>query len=436
MLDIIDAPVLTSLDLGHWSGPANRISIHRAPKLGPALDRPGNDLIKFNASDAFIIELEDVGWAIFPNMTSAGRLQIINSGVSFDKLNKVDDLAIANPGETTAYARFESLQNVYGLRLGNASVDIVPVYVAGLDAKKHPNLVVESSMVIGPWDNDPRQQELLTVNIYHHPMIFPALYRVGGDLNITKNSGIPEMSFSSLTGVKRLHILNNPNSTVPGDFSALEDADFIHINGKMNTYVEGTHAMRLPANARNSTINPALFPRLNRAAEVKIEAWNPDFDCSRLVHMNNAGIIGYLSCNGTNGTTGDDRSGGSNSSTPLEAGLSRRASLGIGVGVGVLALGVIGVLAWLIKSYRRKLRAVTTTKSGGDNNDDDTMKEVSTDTRQEGRAEAGSRSLPYEALSREIVESGGTALCAEAEEEHAPATPVIPNGRAKGTHLK
>ncbi|KAK8067306.1 hypothetical protein PG997_014053 [Apiospora hydei] len=402
MLDIIDAPALTMLNLGHWNGPANRISIRRAPKLGPALDRPHNEFASFNASDAFIIELEDAGWVLFPNLTSAGRLEIINSDASFDKLDKVEDLAIANPGDTRAYVRFDTLQNVYGFRLGNASVDIEPLYVAGTDAKRHPNLVVRNSMVIGPWDNDPRRQELLPVNIYHQAMVFPALYRMGGDLNITKNSGIPEMSFSGLTGVKRLYILNNPNSTVPGDFSALEEADLIHINGIMNT-----------------TTNPALFPRLSKAAEVKIDAWNPDFDCSRLVHMRNTGIIGYLSCNGTNGTTGEDRSGGPNPSTPRETGLPTPASAGIGVGAGILALGIICVLVWLIMSYRRKLRAATTAGSGGDSKDaSDTMKEVSTGTRQEARVESGGRLLPHEAQSREVVESGGTALRAEAEEEH------------------
>jgi hypothetical protein len=67
------------------------------------------------------------------------------------------------------------------------------------------------------------------------------LTTVGEDLNITRNSDLPEISFNGLTDVKRIYIMDNPNLTVPGDFSRLAAADYIYVNGRINTYVRRKH---------------------------------------------------------------------------------------------------------------------------------------------------------------------------------------------------
>jgi hypothetical protein len=76
---------------------------------------------------------------------------------------------------------------------------------------------------------------------------------------------------------------------------------------------------------------------------VTIEAWNSDFNCSKLVEQMQASIIQNLVCNGTNnGTRGAHHSK-----------LSKGAEAGIGVGVAVLVIG-IAVLAWLGFHSRRR----------------------------------------------------------------------------------
>ncbi|KAK8034998.1 hypothetical protein PG993_009993 [Apiospora rasikravindrae] len=79
--------------------------------------------------------------------------------------------------------------------------------------------------------------------------------------------------------------------------------------------------------------------------------------------MRDAGVIGSLSCNGTNGTNG----GGSNSIDPgspapasiSNSGLSTATSASIGMGVGNAAIGIITAFTWLNVHYRRKLRGLT-----------------------------------------------------------------------------
>ncbi|KAK7990961.1 hypothetical protein PG990_015241 [Apiospora arundinis] len=218
--------------------------------------------------------------------------------------------------------------------------------------------------------------------------------------------------------------MNNPSSIVPGDFSSLTTANSIYINGVVD-----------------NTTSPALFPLLSNAGEVRIETWNPEFDCSQLVQMHKAGRIGSLFCNGTNGINGSPKNGNTTSidpnspstpsSTSQGGGLPTATAAGIGVGVGVAALGSILVLAWLIIHYRRKLRDVVE-KSHNNGRDDpkETVREV---PEPQGALidgnqvhEGDSRSLPHQAGGAEVLEAGGTALRAEAgDEQH-----VVDDARA------
>jgi hypothetical protein len=82
------------------------------------------------------------------------------------------------------------------------------------------------------------------------------------------------------------------------------------------------------------------------SGSVTIEAWNSDFNCSKLVSQWYDGIIHNLYCNGTNNAT-TVRSNASH-------GLSDNAWAGIGVSIGVIATGAIIAVVWLFLHYRRR----------------------------------------------------------------------------------
>ena len=77
------------------------------------------------------------------------------------------------------------------------------------------------------------------LTIYGNPdSIFPftELTEIGGTLDIHSNEN-GTFQFPKLTKVKTLSMTNNPASTLPGDFLRLEEAESIHLNGIIDTYV-------------------------------------------------------------------------------------------------------------------------------------------------------------------------------------------------------
>lgn len=104
---------------------------------------------------------------------------------------------------------------------------------------------------------------------------------------------------------------------------------------------------------------PNIFPALKLArGNVTIEAWNEDFNCSKLVSQWNNGLIHQLSCNGTdNGTSHAPAPSPSHalSNTTGSFTLSLGASVGIGVGSGLFGIGLIAAVAWLLFHYKHRL---------------------------------------------------------------------------------
>ncbi|KAK8075527.1 hypothetical protein PG997_010190 [Apiospora hydei] len=232
--------------------------------------------------------LHDTGTMAFPNLTVAGSVDVVDAAIFANRLETVSDLKVEY-SRGAFLSNFKALKSTTGnVYAGNGSIanGLFRVWIPG------PN------------------------------------HTRSGDLNITKNSGLSEISFNGLTDVKRLYVMDNPDSTVPGDFSRLTAADYIYVNGRMNNTFP-------------------LFPHLSTVAEARIEPWNADFDCSSLVKMRDTGKIGVLFCNGTNGINGLEAS---------QSGLSTTASVGIGVGIG--ALVIIAALVWLAAYYRCKLRGL------------------------------------------------------------------------------
>lgn len=76
-----------------------------------------------------------------------------------------------------------------------------------------------------------------------------------------------------------------------------------------------------------------------------IEAWN-DFNCSKLISQQRNGVINNLVCNGTSGET----------SIPNSTGLSQGAWAGIGVSIGLVVIGGVSAVIWLILYFRRLVR--------------------------------------------------------------------------------
>lgn len=99
-----------------------------------------------------------------------------------------------------------------------------------------------------------------------------------------------------------------------------------------------------------------IFPSLVLVRDtVTIEAWNDDFNCSKLISQQNDRTINKLICNGTSNVIYNKPEGASSTTT-----LSKGAWAGIGVGIGVVVFTFIGILFWLVLHFRRLLKNLAT----------------------------------------------------------------------------
>jgi hypothetical protein len=100
---------------------------------------------------------------------------------------------------------------------------------------------------------------------------------------------------------------------------------------------------------------------------VIIEAWNDDFDCSKLVQYRESNIIHTLSCNGTNNGTNNatdntKNNGTDSSSHNPSTGLSKGAWAGLGVAIGLVVIGLVCGLLWLYVHFKSQLRKLMEAK--------------------------------------------------------------------------
>ncbi|KAK8015531.1 hypothetical protein PG991_008419 [Apiospora marii] len=409
---VIDtAPNLERISMNKWNGsadtttyrvaPYGSLSISKAPRLGLGFQQAQ----QFNMTTLSIVDLNGVGGVQFPQLISAITIYAQSSSAQFPKLVTVSDYLLIG-SSLVGNTNFPSLKDVGKLRISNQTSYGYNMLAEEDSTGPLPDLAVRESVII---EGQIRGQ-IRTKGDDLNPknLVLNQLTTVGEDLNITKNNGVAKMSFSRLEDVKRLYIKDNLGSVVPGDFSRLTTANLIHVNGVLDN-------------------NTVLFPRLSSANEVRIEAWNPEFDCSWLVRMRDLGKIAVLSCNGTNGTyesPKDDSTSSVNPTNPTTSssssgGLSTGAFAGIGTGVGVSVLGVLAVLVWFILRYRRKLRGLAE-ESHNHGRDDPKEATRETPTPRENLLdgtqieESGGRSMPHQSGGTEILEAGGRALRAEA----------------------
>ncbi|KAK8108790.1 hypothetical protein PG984_014591 [Apiospora sp. TS-2023a] len=238
-LGIYEAPLLREIDMKDFKPSWTALSIHKTPQLG---QDPEVQLL-YN-HDILGLELFDAGHVEFPNMINVKSLAVSDTNASFPVLETISiQLDVASPHK--GIATFRALKYVPQLRTGNGTYTdwnglISPVSMLGYVPSTE--LAVNHSMAIQPWkkrwapDWSADLQDL-PVNIVPEELKLTQLIKVGEDLNITKNNGIRKLSFGGLTSVKRLNIMDNPNSTIPGDFSSLMTANSIYINGVIDKYV-------------------------------------------------------------------------------------------------------------------------------------------------------------------------------------------------------
>ncbi|KAF2969454.1 hypothetical protein GQX73_g4117 [Xylaria multiplex] len=175
------------------------------------------------------------------------------------------------------------------------------------------------------------------------PITMPNLTSITNQLSIN-NSIDSTFEFNQLTTVGSILMKDNADSPLPGDFRNLEFANSIHLKGHIDTSSSGN-----------------LFPSLKLVHNsVTIEAWNAEFNCSKLVSQQRQGIIGHLYCNGTdNGNTTTTLMTPSPSGTSgTVGGLSRGAWAGIGISIAVVVLGLIGLVTWAILHFRSRIQSL------------------------------------------------------------------------------
>ncbi|KAI1179455.1 hypothetical protein F4777DRAFT_477168 [Nemania sp. FL0916] len=172
-------------------------------------------------------------------------------------------------------------------------------------------------------------QNLEISSMFDHDLDFEGLSNIGGDLSLVGNNNC-SWNFDQVTNAGSLTIIDNPDATIPL-FPKLQTVHNIHLRGNIDL-----------------SQGPNIFPSLVLASgNVTVEAWNSDYNCSKLVSQWNNGLINNLSCNGTDGTD----------TSPKQRGSGRLASdavVGIGVGSGAVVLLAVVALVWLILHHKHQ----------------------------------------------------------------------------------
>ncbi|RWA03921.1 hypothetical protein EKO27_g11185 [Xylaria grammica] len=275
---------------------------------------------------------------------------VTDSCLNFAGLKTVGDLQIiGSPGCDYALLNMELVSSFRVTNAGGTSIMDAQSYLFN-----NPPLQVNNSMIL----------ELSTIP---RPAPFGSeiglgrVTTVGDDLNITSNAdahinfyGVTDVGrtlsvfnntnctfdFGGVLNVANLVLLDNANTVIPS-FPQLRRVENIHLRGHLNTQVAPPSA------------GPNIFPSLLLASgTVVVEAWNSDFNCSKLVSQLNAGIINSLVCNGTDNGT-DHSAPRQNQNVELSAG----AKAGIGVG-SVFVLGIVVAIVWIVVHYRNRLRSL------------------------------------------------------------------------------
>ncbi|KAI1273432.1 hypothetical protein F5Y07DRAFT_411429 [Xylaria sp. FL0933] len=320
-LNITNAPALTTINLqkSKFLGNLNLFSLH-------------DQVSAFKAMTIFSIDTD--------------------SCVDFSRAESVHDIHFYKPSEFQSRYRYNvPLYNLTSV--GRLTMDNSPTAYSSFGTTLSTLAVQVNDSVILANAND-------GAFITHYE--FDRIETIHSDLNVTSFSNL-QVTFDGLTQVgATLSLFNNTNCTFTFDqvssvvdllmvdnvdtmlplFPKLQNVDNIYMRGYINT-----------------STGPNIFSALVLArGNVTIEAWNEDFNCSKLVSQWNDGLIHQLSCNGTsNGISNALSPSLSNtpSNTTGSSTLPPGALAGIGVGAGLFGIGLIVAVAWLLFHYKRRL---------------------------------------------------------------------------------
>ncbi|KAI1116722.1 hypothetical protein F5Y14DRAFT_406360 [Nemania sp. NC0429] len=310
-IKITDCPSLTEIDIPNAAG-LHVLSLHNTPQL--TFGNPNLTSI-VGIQSSTLLYLPSVGTVQNLNLMGTGTgnsvlLPNLTSAVNF-MLDKV------GPGEITFDQ--QTITVIDTLSIDSSIVDDF-----------YPSKNTLDLSPIGSVGNNAVITSNANVNID-----LSNLDSVKGDLSINNNRNCT-FDFGRLGEVINLLLLDNPNTRLRS-FPSLARANTIHVRG----YID--------------TLN--LFPALTSVSDkVTIEAWNADFNCSKLVSQYHESIIPSLSCNGTDNGTDTQGPSSSPTPTPSGSGLAVGPKAGIGVGVAVGVLTAIIVIVWLVRRSKIRLR--------------------------------------------------------------------------------
>lgn len=332
--------------------------IHVSPEINaperryPTDDNPVNIFNSQSMLDTLTLENAIV---ILHNVTSITELQgDIKTTLTMQDLERIsvfkiseDDYADSRASRFLAWYTFPSLQTIGNLTIPSPkqihinspqfSIDDT-LDIGGSGHRDDSNMHEEPEylgevMTIGG--------NLLIHNVSDTDFIFDELTSVRDSIVIYGVTNC-KFEFGKLTELTHLAMYDFDETSMPGDFFRLEEADTIHLNGIIDT--------------------SNIFPSLKRVTgTVTVEPWNEDFNCSNLAQMYQDGIINELRCNGTNNGTISDV--GVNNNSPTANGtptLSPGAWAGIGIALGLVVAGTVGAIVWFVLRKRRAARPIST----------------------------------------------------------------------------
>ncbi|KAI0509499.1 hypothetical protein F5B22DRAFT_616543 [Xylaria bambusicola] len=348
-------PAFVSEDGNIVFGPLD-LNITGAPVL--------TDLIMMNATDFGSLKLVNFGDGVdeFNQMSLADAQSAfsfeIASCLSLRDLRSVVDLHVIG-GAGCSYPF--SLSSVYDFTVTNSYATRVSLEAA---MQVNNSLLVENSVYPVDHDSDFLQSYGTTVELGQ-------ITSVGSDATITSNanahidlSGLASIdaglsvhnntncsfNFDQISRIgKSLEMMDNIETTLPL-FSNLERAENIHLRGIINT-----------------TAGPNIFPALIYIpGTVTVEAWNDDFNCSKLVSQWHDRVINNLVCNGTDNGNTAGLAPNDGMDTSSNNGLSQGAWAGIGIGIGITVLGLATAIIWVMMHFKRRLNELAAARGGGE----------------------------------------------------------------------
>ncbi|KAI1361720.1 hypothetical protein F5Y08DRAFT_11581 [Xylaria arbuscula] len=266
------------------------------------------DYFEFNFTQG-----KQIGWSIFPELT------------------EIRDYTLQDGPKRWGYDEIPVDPNIINGSLSIRLLNYTQNYPDDLQLSGFHNTLDFSTTTIG------QNASIYSNNNVHIGL--DNLVTIGANFSFSNNTNC-SLNLNQLSKVGDLMMMDNTNTTL-SILPNLETAANIHLRGHIDT-----------------TAGINIFPALKLVSgSVTIEAWNSDFNCSKLVAQYRDNIIHNLSCNGTdNGTAAVPET--TQSTLPdTSRGLSDGAWAGIGVGIAAIVLGGLIALAWLFLHYGRQQKA-------------------------------------------------------------------------------